>query len=166
MRGRRRGQILRVREWDGLWNFGERYDIGQRVLLFLYPNSKLGLTRSPVGGALERYQIDKSGHVLVHDDSSPRGPRPIQLRSFAAAIKRGEELIMSTVFLLFVACCGISRPCGWPRICGGCKLLRPCRKRNAIDLGKRAPAIPLSAPITASSAESITSPPARNCCTR
>ena len=89
MRGTRRGQILRVHEWDGLWNFGERYDIGQRVLLFLYPNSKLGLT-SPVGGALGRYRIDKSGHVLVHDDSSPR-PRPIQLRSFAAAIKRAAR---------------------------------------------------------------------------
>lgn len=89
MRGTRRGQILRVREWDGLWNFGERYDIGQRVLLFLYPNSKLGLT-SPVGGALGRYQIDKSGHVLVHDGSSSR-PRPIQLRSFAGAIKRAAR---------------------------------------------------------------------------
>jgi hypothetical protein len=89
MRGRRRGQILRVREWDGLWNFGERYDIGQRVLLFLYPNSKLGLT-SPVGGALGRYQIDNSGHVLVHDGSSPRS-RPIPLRSFAAAIKRAAR---------------------------------------------------------------------------
>ena len=89
MRGTRRGQILRVREWDGLWNLGERYDIGQRVLLFLYPNSKLGFT-SPVGGALGRYQIDKSGHVLVHEGSSPR-PRPIQLRSFAAAIKRAAR---------------------------------------------------------------------------
>ena len=87
MRGTRRGQILRVREWE--WNFGERYDIGQRVLLFLYPNSKLGLT-SPVGGGLGRYQIDKPGHVLVHEGSSPR-PRPIQLRSFAAAIQRAAR---------------------------------------------------------------------------
>src|ERR1044071_7019730 len=34
MRGTRRGQILQVREWEALWNSGERYNIGQRVFLF------------------------------------------------------------------------------------------------------------------------------------
>lgn len=48
IRGVRRGQIVTIREWSGLWNNGERYVNGERVLLFLYPKSKLGLT-SPVG---------------------------------------------------------------------------------------------------------------------
>jgi hypothetical protein len=86
IRGTRSGQILRVREWDGLWNLGEHYNVGQHVLLFLYPSSKLGLT-SPVAGALGRYQMDRSGHVIVHDGSSAR-PRLIDLRTFTAAIRR------------------------------------------------------------------------------
>ena len=49
MRGARAGQMLTIREWAGLWESGERYRPGERVLLFLYPPSKLGLT-SPVGG--------------------------------------------------------------------------------------------------------------------
>jgi hypothetical protein len=50
-RGVRRGQSLTIREWRGLWLAGERYRVGERVVLFLYPPSKLGLT-SPVGGAV------------------------------------------------------------------------------------------------------------------
>lgn len=89
VRGTRAGQLLRVREWQGLWNSGERYHVGERVLLFLYPSSKLGLT-SPVGGALGRYAIDKSGRVLVNDGQGPR-PKPIQLRSFVAAIRSAAK---------------------------------------------------------------------------
>jgi len=74
VRGVRHGQIVKVREWEGLWSAGERYRTGERVLLFLYPNSKLGLT-SPVGGALGRYQVDNAGRVLV--GSPGARPKPV-----------------------------------------------------------------------------------------
>src|SRR5258708_32210671 len=41
------GVNVTIHEWGGLWNRGERYRVGERVLLFLYAPSKLGLT-SPV----------------------------------------------------------------------------------------------------------------------
>jgi hypothetical protein len=85
VRGVRHGQIVKVREWEGLWSAGERYRTGERVLLFLYPNSKLGLT-SPVGGALGRYRVDNAGRVLV--GSPGARPKPVNLRNFVAAMRR------------------------------------------------------------------------------
>lgn len=83
IRGVRRGQVIKIREWEGLWNTGERYQVGERVLLMLYPASRLGLT-SPMGGPLGRYQIDKSGRVLVR---GPGGrPKPVSMHDFAAAV--------------------------------------------------------------------------------
>ena len=64
MRGVRTGQTLTIREWAGLWSSGERYRIGERVLLFLYPPSKLGLT-SPVQGPMGRFRIGSDGRVGV-----------------------------------------------------------------------------------------------------
>lgn len=64
MRGVRTGQALTIREWAGLWSSGERYRIGERVLLFLYPPSKLGLT-SPVQGSMGRFNIGSDGRVGV-----------------------------------------------------------------------------------------------------
>jgi hypothetical protein len=64
MRGVRTGQTLAIREWAGLWESGERYRLGERVLLFLYPPSKLGLT-SPVQGRLGRFGIGSDGRVVV-----------------------------------------------------------------------------------------------------
>jgi hypothetical protein len=65
LRGTSAGRNLTIREWSGLWTSGERYHVGQRVLLFLYARSKLGLT-SPVAGALGRFAMDASGTVLVN----------------------------------------------------------------------------------------------------
>jgi hypothetical protein len=64
LRGVRTGQSLAIREWAGLWQSGERYRPGERVLLFLYPPSKLGLT-SPVQGARGRFRIGPDGQVVV-----------------------------------------------------------------------------------------------------
>lgn len=91
IRGARRGQIIQIREWDGLWNNGERYQPGERVLLFLYPPSRLGLT-SPVGGRLGRFRVDDVGRIEVQNPSGvgPR-PKPIQLRIFAAEVRRATE---------------------------------------------------------------------------
>lgn len=64
IRGVRTGQTLTIREWSGLWASGERYSIGQQVVLFLYKPSKLGLT-SPVGGSSGRVSIDAEGKVGI-----------------------------------------------------------------------------------------------------
>jgi hypothetical protein len=45
--GVRSGRELVIHECVGLWQSGENYRPGQRVLLFLYPPSKLGLTSIP-----------------------------------------------------------------------------------------------------------------------
>lgn len=64
LRGVRKGQKLTIREWVGLWQSGERYRVGERVMLFLYPPSKLGLT-SPVGNGAGRFRVDPQGNVVV-----------------------------------------------------------------------------------------------------
>jgi len=76
MRGVRTGQTLAIREWAGLWESGVQYRSGERVLLFLYPPSKLGLT-SPVQGAMGRFRIGPDGQVVVDPRRiSFRPPRP------------------------------------------------------------------------------------------
>jgi hypothetical protein len=91
IRGVRAGQVIQIREWDGLWNSGERYQPGERVLLFLYPASRLGLT-SPVGGRLGRFRVDSAWRVEVRGEpgSGPR-PKPIQVRNLAAEVRRAAE---------------------------------------------------------------------------
>ncbi len=66
IRGVGAGKTLEIREWAGLWDSGERYSPGERVVLLLYPRSKLGLT-SPVGGALGRFNVNSHGEVIVQD---------------------------------------------------------------------------------------------------
>ena len=78
IRGVRKGQKLVIREWAGLWELGERYRPGERVLLFLYPPSKLGLT-SPVGGAMGRFPVDRDGQI-VPPRARMGGPGPIANR--------------------------------------------------------------------------------------
>ena len=58
------GLSLTFREWRGLWNDAPRYRAGERLLLFLYPPSRLGLT-STVGGALGRFHVDSAGNVVI-----------------------------------------------------------------------------------------------------
>lgn len=74
IRGVRTGQLLAIREWAGLWQSGERYCPGERVLLFLYPPSKLGLT-SPVQGPMGRFRIGPDG-LLVLDPGRIGFPAP------------------------------------------------------------------------------------------
>jgi hypothetical protein len=89
IRGVRRGQIVTIREWSGLWNTGERYVNGERVLLFLYPKSKLGLT-SPVGGKLGRYAVDSAGRVLIGSPGTI-SVRPVPLRTVKAQILKAVK---------------------------------------------------------------------------
>jgi hypothetical protein len=64
IRGVRVGQTLSLREWTGLWSSGERYHLGERLMLFLYAPSKIGLT-SPAGGPAGRFTVDKEGRVQL-----------------------------------------------------------------------------------------------------
>jgi hypothetical protein len=65
IRGVSAGQKLTIHEWAGLWARGERYRVGQRVMLFLFPPSKLGFT-SPVAGPWGRFDIDPAGRVVLN----------------------------------------------------------------------------------------------------
>jgi hypothetical protein len=47
-----------------LWTRGERYRVGQRLMLFLYAPSALGLT-SPVGGRAGEFALDRDGRIVL-----------------------------------------------------------------------------------------------------
>ena len=57
------GKMLTVREWSGAWSLHRPMRKGERVLLFLYPRSRLGLT-SPVNGSAGQIPLDGSGNLL------------------------------------------------------------------------------------------------------
>jgi hypothetical protein len=82
VRGTSAGQTFTIREWAGLWTTGQRYRIGERLMLFLYPASKVGLT-SPVGGAAGHFAIDQSGQMLLN---------PVQVQTIKTApIRVGSD---------------------------------------------------------------------------
>lgn len=84
-----RGQVVEVNEWGGLWQAGERYRPGERVLLLLYPPSKLGLT-SPVGNGAGRFPVNRAGRVVT---KRPIGKpvQPIEIRRVITAIRQAER---------------------------------------------------------------------------
>jgi len=98
IRGATAGEDLTISQWIGLWSSGQRYRVGERVLLFLYPPSKLGLT-SCVGGALGRFAIDPRGRVLLaaqqlsafRADPTLGGKSRVGLRDFALAVQRNTD---------------------------------------------------------------------------
>jgi hypothetical protein len=99
IRGAVPGAQITIREWVGLWSLGQKYRVGERVLLFLYPNSKLGLTSS-VGGTLGRLAVDSSGAVMLtaqqaaafRTDPVLGGKSRLAFSDFASAVRRaGEE---------------------------------------------------------------------------
>ncbi len=98
IRGTTPGEYLTILQWIGLWSGGQRYRVGERVLLFLYPPSKLGLTSS-VGGGMGRFTIDPRGRVLLSEEhlSAFRqnavlgGRSQVRFRDFSLAVKRVNE---------------------------------------------------------------------------
>ena len=99
IRGVTPGQDLTILQWIGLWSVGQRYRVGERVLLFLYPRSKLGLT-SCEGGQIGRFVVDTRGRVLLSQrhllafrtDPVLGGRSRVPFRDFARAVRRaGEE---------------------------------------------------------------------------
>ena len=98
IRGATRGQNLTISQWAGLWSTGQRYRLGERVVLFLYPASKLGLTSS-VAGPMGRLEMNAAGRVLLselHRSAFRRDPilgsKPmVQFGEIASAVRRAEK---------------------------------------------------------------------------
>jgi len=98
IRGATPGEDLTISQWMGMWSSGQRYRVGERVLLFLYPPSKLGLT-SLVGGGLGRFAVDPAGRVLLNaqhlsafrSDPMLSGKSHIRVSDFTSAVHRVSE---------------------------------------------------------------------------
>ena len=86
IRGVRKGQSVQIDEWGGLWRAGEQYRVGEHVLLFLYPQSKLGLT-SPIGGGIGRWSIQSDGKA---ENPAKAQIQKSELKRVTAAIRRAE----------------------------------------------------------------------------
>jgi hypothetical protein len=92
------GQTLTIFQWVGLWSGGQRYRVGEHVVLFLYPPSKLGLT-SCVGGPLGRFSIDSLNQIALSEqhiaafgaDPVLSGKSRISLSDFVRAARRPIE---------------------------------------------------------------------------
>jgi len=80
--GVQQGQVVTVREWAGAWPLHRAMRGGQRLLIFLYPPSRLGLT-SPVGGALGQVVLDSRG-AIVQASTAEAG---VDSAAFAARLK-------------------------------------------------------------------------------
>lgn len=95
LRGASPGQILTIQEWSGRWADGERYRVDERVLLFLYAPSKLGLT-STVAGLLGRFAVDSRGNIVMSaqhvanlmGDPMLGGKASVPYAAFALAVQR------------------------------------------------------------------------------
>jgi hypothetical protein len=102
--GVERGQVLTIHEWAGAWSMHRPMSKGQRILILLYPPSRLGLT-SPVGGSLGQIALDPSGkNVSEHMRRtaaavSPRNelspPRPVSVEAPSVSVVQLERAIRS-----------------------------------------------------------------------
>jgi len=98
IRGATPGKDLTITQWIGVWSSGQRYRIGERALLFLYPPSKLGLT-SCVGGPMGRFSLDPLGRILFsaqqisafRRDPVLAGKSRVSFRDFALAVQQASE---------------------------------------------------------------------------
>lgn len=95
IRGTEAGQPLTIHEWAGLWSSGERYRVGEKVMLFLYSPSRLGLT-SPVSGGTGRFAVNLKGEILLTPqhmqlfagDPVLAGKGTARFEDFASALQR------------------------------------------------------------------------------
>jgi hypothetical protein len=101
VRGARSGQTLSFWEWAGFWTAGARYRVGQRLMLFLYAPSTLGLT-SPVGGRAGEFAVDREGRIVLSPEQQQAIrvsakptyvdlKRPVPLRDFTRLVRRMRE---------------------------------------------------------------------------
>ena len=80
LRGCYAGETIEIAEWAELWVRGDRYRVGQKVILFLYPRNHAGLT-SPVTGDLGVLVLGSQGLLQLTPQqskilSSQPGERP------------------------------------------------------------------------------------------
>lgn len=80
LRGCNAGETIEIAEWAELWVRGDRYRVGQHVLVFLYPRNDAGLT-SPVAGDLGVFVLGSHGLLQLTPEqstflSSQPGERP------------------------------------------------------------------------------------------
>ena len=85
-------QILTIREWAGAWS-QHPLSPGEQVLLFLYPQSRLGLT-SPVGGALG--QLIVKGKLVIpsaaiDNAAQPVSQAPVSITQLERAIRSARS---------------------------------------------------------------------------
>jgi hypothetical protein len=98
LRGSTSGRELTIYEWAGVWSSGQRYRVGERVFVFLYPRSKLGLTSS-VAGPIGRFVVDTRGTValspqhisLLRRNPVLGGKSRVSLSDFALAVRQAHE---------------------------------------------------------------------------
>jgi len=98
IRGATPGEDFTISQWIGLWSGGQRYRVGEHVLLFLYPPSKLGLTSS-VAGPMGRFTLDRWGRVLLsaqhlsalRTDPVLGGKSRVRFSDFTLAVQRASE---------------------------------------------------------------------------
>ena len=92
--GVERGQVLTIHEWAGAWSMHRPMRRGQRILILLYPPSRLGFT-SPVGGSLGQVALDASGKNVSKNarKSSASGIENVSVVQLERAIRsaRSEE---------------------------------------------------------------------------
>jgi hypothetical protein len=87
--GVEQGQILTIREWVGARSMHRPIHSGQRILIFLYPPSRLGLT-SPVGGSLGQVALDANGNVARHE-KVPADEEIVSVLQLERAIRSARE---------------------------------------------------------------------------
>ena len=109
VRGCNAGETIEIAERAELWVRDDRYRVGQRLLLFLYPRNQAGLT-SPVAGDLGVFMLGSNGLLRLTPQQagllgSQPGERPAPgestnptparagLRSFSATTLTTRQLI-------------------------------------------------------------------------
>jgi hypothetical protein len=104
LRGTRAGQTFTLTQWTGAWDSGPQYRPGQRLLLFLYPRGRTGLT-SVVGGRLGQFDLDAKGNIVLRGDQQAllmpphappgrngvRSPAKYGYQDFAGQLRRASE---------------------------------------------------------------------------
>jgi hypothetical protein len=100
VRGPVAGSVYTLREWAGLWNSsggGERYRVGQRLLMFLYGADVHGMG-SPVHGRDGAVPLRGGGFAPGPDDSTAAAAEwMVDLRWVAAQALRNSSLMVSPI---------------------------------------------------------------------
>jgi len=81
------GQSLTIREWAGAQMLHASMRKGEHLLLFLYPQSRLGLT-SPVGGSRGQVRLDATGSYVADPPALVNRHPPVRSPVTTAQLER------------------------------------------------------------------------------